>query len=1052
MQHRLCFLRMEDKSPIISAGFLPLPPYPGSRRSQQRWYRSVDLIRLCNWALLALKELHHGVLTRALLQRDPPFGEATAGARVGPVTARLQKILEKVDPPFDRLKSDAALKRLRGYETSRTPILSSKRNEKNPLPIKGDMIPSVVEEIALPAPGSKPVPISLLSPKARGWMEKPMTMLATQEEVTENLQKVPDKPYVDENLNSPKKMLALGARMAKANMLRGVKVRRGGVGLFTVVKKVTVDTDGSVTNVQRLIFDQRRDNAYWKKPPWAGLASPSAMAMIDVSEEWNENMIFQVGSGDLPNYYYTLELPEWISEWFVLPIIKTEELVNHLISLGDHEAAANLNTGEYLGMKVPLMGWNWAVPIAQMVLEDMVSDPKNPARSLWDIDSRLIEGGLQARLTIERPLTYTYIDDFGALGLATRDGSTNRPKELKEETTQHIRSLGLEVHKEVLDEEATILGITVGGSPPMVQPPRERLWEMVEILWTLARRAKAKPAWVETAVATFNWLALIVRLTLSVFEASYQWIRENRDLHGEVELPENVRCELAAAAAILPLIRQDLSQPWNLEVMEVDASYEGGAIVGTQSNIQELREEARWAVKGNWLTQNESMQEEAILQEMSENQPEIPAGIQVKPVKVFRFLNLFAGHRRQHDLEHYLRLGGAKRGWLVLVKNVDLGYGEQHDLGSETVMRSLLIQIEMGLYDGLHTQPPCSSWSAVRWRPDGPPPVRSRDRPWGLPGLSKKLTNLVTLHSILMKNSGRAISAMSEAGGTISKEHPAARGYAPFPSIFATAYWKELCRKAGLRHTTFPQCMLGAPTKKMTTIASKGLAMKRFQLCCSHTSHSEVLFGLDEEGNFRTRKAQAYPPEMCEALAEEHLTAWEEREPLMGEERAAEQILEEMKSKQPDLGERFMVPEVGPMWDPVERWRLLAQWTWETEEHNNVLEMRTAVAAAERMSRDQKNWDRRSLVISDSQATIGALSKGRSSKRIFNRLCRKACSIALGMGIKVYWRYIRTHRNVSDGPSRQKPLGYAGEAPVLPEAGEGAWNQLPKVFYLKTRG
>ena len=162
----------------------------------------------------------------------------------------------------------------------------------------------------------------------------------------------------------------------------------------------------------------------------------------------------------------------------------------------------------------------------------------------------------------------------------------------------------------------------------------------------------------------------------------------------------------------------------------------------------------------------------------------------------------------------------------------------------------------------------------------------------------------------------------------------------------------------------------------------------------------------------------------------------------------------EALKEQPDLGERFMVPEVGRNWDPVERWRLLAKWTWETEEHNNVLEMRTAVAAAERISRDRKVWDHRSLIISDSQATIGALSKGRSSKRVFNRLCRKACAISLGMGLKLYWRYVRTHRNNADGPSRQKPLGYAGETPVIPEEEEkgSAWNRLPKVFYLKTRG
>jgi len=182
-----------------------------------------------------------------------------------------------------------------------------------------------VEEIALPPPGAKPVPISLLSTRAAEWFNNPKKMLASKEEVMENLMTVPEKPYVDENLNKKEPMLKLASRMAKANMLRAVKDRKGNVGLFTVIKKIEEGPEGPVVT-QRLIFDQRRDNAYWKRPPWTGLASPSAISMIDISEEWNEDVEFVVASGDLPNYYYTIELPEWIAEWLCLPIISVAEL------------------------------------------------------------------------------------------------------------------------------------------------------------------------------------------------------------------------------------------------------------------------------------------------------------------------------------------------------------------------------------------------------------------------------------------------------------------------------------------------------------------------------------------------------------------------------------------------------------------------------------------------------------------------------------------------------------------------------------------------------
>ena len=77
------------------------------------------------------------------------------------------------------------------------------------------------------------------------------------------------------------------------------------------------------------------------------------------------------------------------------------------------------------------------------------------------------------------------------------------------------------------------------------------------------------------------------------------------------------------------------------------------------------------------------------------------------------------------------------------------------------------------------------------------------------------------------------------------------------------------------------------------------------------------------------------------------------------------------------------------------------------------------------MVRSVSSRGRRGLIISDSQAAIGALSKGRSSRPIFDRLCRRVASIAPGLGMTIYWRYVRASRNHADGPSRGYPLGVA---------------------------
>ena len=70
--------------------------------------------------------------------------------------------------------------------------------------------------------------------------------------------------------------------------------------------------------------------------------------------------------------------------------------------------------------------------------------------------------------------------------------------------------------------------------------------------------------------------------------------------------------------------------------------------------------------------------------------------------------------------------------------------------------------------------------------------------------------------------------------------------------------------------------------------------MRAFQVVCTHRSHAMILSGIDEEGKFRTRAAQAYPPKMCQELAEAHLVAWEKRSPLCAEQRAAELVDKEL--------------------------------------------------------------------------------------------------------------------------------------------------------------
>jgi hypothetical protein len=267
--------------------------------------------------------------------------------------------------------------------------------------------------------------------------------------------------------------------------------------------------------------------------------------------------------------------------------------------------------------------------------------------------------------------------------------------------------------------------------------------------------------------------------------------------------------------------------------------------------------------------------------------------------------------------------------------------------------------------------------------------------------------------------------------------------------------------RTGMKEHTFPQCMVGAPSMKPTTLTGTlGRIPELFPSTCTHTSHAVILSGLDEDGNFRTRQGQTYPPAMCEKIALAFLDEFRLRQGPSGtydaeadpEGLLCRPCLE--GGSQWDVGDRVPVPEVSSVWDPLSRWTESSRWKWRETEHNNILEARAGLSSAALVVQQPSAWGSRVLLISDSQVTIGAFAKGRSSVKVLNMLCRRVAAIAFACRVKFHWRYIRTHRNHADGPSRGYPLGVAPkeETPVVPVAAAADWRKLPEFFHRKTRG
>ena len=103
-------------------------------------------------------------------------------------------------------------------------------------------------------------------------------------------------------------------------------------------------------------------------------------------------------------------------------------------------------------------------------------------------------------------------------------------------------------------------------------------------------------------------------------------------------------------------------------------------------------------------------------------------GARTATTRVFTFVHVFSGPKRDDSLEQFLTEEADKRGLLVLSLCIDVERDPRWDLSSPHVAL-LLTRLEAeGRVDGIGGGPPCETWSKLRFLPNGPPPVRLRGR------------------------------------------------------------------------------------------------------------------------------------------------------------------------------------------------------------------------------------------------------------------------------------------------------------------------------------
>ena len=245
-------------------------------------------------------------------------------------------------------------------------------------------------------------------------------------------------------------------------------------------------------------------------------------------------------------------------------------------------------------------------------------------------------------------------------------------------------------------------------------------------------------------------------------------------------------------------------------------------------------------------------------------------------------LALFAGRRRDLDLQHAIETAFAAAGMLVTVLSYDLVYGPERDLLDPANIKFLLEVIAQGLVLAVLLGPPCETWSIARFvelilgRP-GPPPLRSGAEPWGLPGVSDRQRGQIQVGSKLLQTGLELMLAVYSQGGIFLLEHPAPLSKhvdVDAPSIWALPEVIAIEGMVGVARVDMQQGRFGAksPTPTSWLVGHAPSFSQALDAFDTGSLAQGTSIGIDAGGAFETAVLKEYPQLLCQAIGKTLVT------------------------------------------------------------------------------------------------------------------------------------------------------------------------------------
>ena len=245
---------------------------------------------------------------------------------------------------------------------------------------------------------------------------------------------------------------------------------------------------------------------------------------------------------------------------------------------------------------------------------------------------------------------------------------------------------------------------------------------------------------------------------------------------------------------------------------------------------------------------------------------------------------LFAGKSRQSDVGSLLRAAEEAGHFHLVLKEIDIERGPDHDLRDEQLWESIFAELQQGDWF-LIVSPPCNSFSRARFqyrKHPGPRPLRNRTWPKGFPWLSRHNKQIVEEANNFIEQCLAACRFSAAAGGKFLLEHPEDLGLVEGEHPGSIWQWEELQEllvQSAAVTFAIHQCQFGALYPKPTRLLTNShvddprchFGLPKFDKnskyigplsrCCGH-HHQHKLIGKTQE-KWNTAPSAAYPEKLC---------------------------------------------------------------------------------------------------------------------------------------------------------------------------------------------